>query len=169
MAHPGHRRRNAGLRQSFRTHRTAERTPEPPSLSAICPNEQTRVAILRWRSVIDQPLYVYFIQAEDGGPVKIGQALNPISRVAELQCGNPARLVIRAVLLATIDTERTLHSTWDAAHVRGEWFGNGYEDVILALAADAQDLQVDQHCRGLSPLEVAEVCTVGIRYPQAAA
>lgn len=43
----------------------------------------------------------YFIQAIDGGPVKIGKSTSEkgaASRLASLQTGNPSRLVIRRLL-----------------------------------------------------------------------
>lgn len=35
-----------------------------------------------WRERIDKPRFVYFIQADYGGPVKIGEAFDPFKRLA---------------------------------------------------------------------------------------
>lgn len=82
----------------------------------------------------DQATYVYLVQAVDQPAVKIGYAVNPVTRLAELQCGNAHELVIVALLLGSKQTERVLHNFWRQARVRGEWFGNGYEHAILEMA-----------------------------------
>lgn len=41
------------------------------------------------------PTYVYLMSANACGPVKVGVSLNPWARLSELQCGNPAKLVLR--------------------------------------------------------------------------
>lgn len=67
---------------------------------------------------------VYFIQAEDGGPVKIGVATSPATRLANLQVGSISKLVIRSII-ETDDApalERKLHAQFAAAAIRGEWF-----------------------------------------------
>jgi len=66
---------------------------------------------------------VYFIQAGENGPVKIGVAKNPAERLAQLQTVSPD--VLR--LLGTIQGvgrygERTLHERFRYARVHGEWF-----------------------------------------------
>jgi hypothetical protein len=100
-------------------------------------------AIAHWKERLGDPLFVYFIQAEDGGPVKIGQALDPVKRLRQLQCGNPQNLVIREVILAAVDTEERLHGYWMSdAGMRGEWFGCGFEDEILRCAAQASSEQL---------------------------
>jgi hypothetical protein len=88
---------------------------------------------------------VYFIQSGDSGPVKIGQAHNPITRLAELQCGNPETLHLRAVVLATNTLERELHYAWARHAMRGEWFADGVQEALVALAREAQEAQVKSH------------------------
>lgn len=74
---------------------------------------------------------LYFIQAGDDGPIKIGHSANPRERLAMLQVGNPRELV----LLAEIDysagnlgertaayQEELFHRTFRIARIRGEWF-----------------------------------------------
>lgn len=62
----------------------------------------------------------YFIQAESGGPVKIGKAKDPARRLKELQTSHYDRLRI----LATIegDCERELHRQLKQHRMTGEWF-----------------------------------------------
>lgn len=67
---------------------------------------------------------VYFIQAQHGGPIKIGIATDPPARLEQLQCGNPHRLVLRHVQ-PTHDArtaERTLHQLFAPYRMVGEWF-----------------------------------------------
>jgi hypothetical protein len=62
----------------------------------------------------------YFIQAEDGGPVKIGRGARPENRLKDIQTGNPYRLVLRGVLEG--DQEDALHRKFHAWRMSGEWF-----------------------------------------------
>lgn len=136
-------------RSSARRHRgrspMVSRTPRPrePKVVTLDHDDPATVAAW-WRQQLDRPLFVYFIQEVDGGPVKIGQALDPKGRLAELQCGNPRVLKLRAVVLATDETEQSLHYAWGHAAVRGEWFD---DDRLLPLARRAQ---IEQIARGPS-------------------
>jgi hypothetical protein len=65
---------------------------------------------------------LYFIQAESGGPIKIGIARDPERRLATLQTGNPEPLVIRRQIRCSADMERRLHALFRSAHIQGEWF-----------------------------------------------
>ena len=68
-------------------------------------------------------LRVYFIQAGENGPIKIGRSTNPMKRLLSLQTGasEPLRL------LATIPTvgpqlEAELHREFAHLRLYGEWF-----------------------------------------------
>jgi hypothetical protein len=104
-----------------------------------------------WRSALPKryagPSFVYFIQ-EAGGPVKIGQAHDPVARAAELQCGNPRPLLVHCVVLAAWETERHLHGHWRHAGIRGEWFGRGYEQEILDRGQWLSEAQIEAHMKG---------------------
>lgn len=64
----------------------------------------------------------YFIQAEDGGPIKIGLSTygKVDDRLKSLQTGNPLRLVVRRLVHG--DHEATLHKHFAAHRLGGEWF-----------------------------------------------
>jgi len=62
---------------------------------------------------------VYFIQAGESGPVKIGKAGDPIARLKALQTGSAARLNLLAVIDAD---EHALHDRFADHRVAGEWF-----------------------------------------------
>ncbi len=71
--------------------------------------------------------YVYVIQAGETGPVKIGMADNPASRVYELQTGSPVELTILVAerfpdRKRARRIEQRLHSQLSALRIRGEWF-----------------------------------------------
>lgn len=69
---------------------------------------------------------VYFVQAEGGGPVKIGKTSGARlrSRLSALQTSSAERLVIRRLVRADVmrDLEADLHAYLSEYRVRGEWF-----------------------------------------------
>lgn len=74
----------------------------------------------------DKPV-VYTIQAEAGGPVKIGycdRGDGVDARLCGIQTGNPERLVIRRVIAAPNGRadERALHDRLAKYRMCGEWF-----------------------------------------------
>jgi predicted GIY-YIG superfamily endonuclease len=73
-----------------------------------------------------KPAYVYVIGREQG-PVKIGIASNPWSRLTELQTGCPFRLnLLHARRVSSRDIaiayERNVHETYAECRLMGEWF-----------------------------------------------
>ena len=64
---------------------------------------------------------IYFIQAGDSGPIKIGRAGSIPTRIASLQVGNPAELK----LLGVLPEEKDLHYDFADLALRGEWFSPG--------------------------------------------
>lgn len=66
--------------------------------------------------------YVYFIQGEKGGPIKIGYSTNVESRVKELQTGFPTKLVVLALIPGRIWHETELHKRFQKHRLHGEWF-----------------------------------------------
>lgn len=70
--------------------------------------------------------WVYFLQAEEGGPIKIGRG-NVEKRLKEAQTGSPHRLVItrRVRCKSRADAcslEARLHRHFDRFRLEGEWF-----------------------------------------------
>lgn len=67
---------------------------------------------------------VYFLQAEDGGPVKVGTTLDHAlyRRITSLQIGNPLPLVLRRLVYGGFTVETTIHSFLHDYLIRGEWF-----------------------------------------------
>lgn len=65
--------------------------------------------------------HVYFIAA-DHGPIKIGRAIRPESRLADLQCGYPYRLKVLATIRGGNGLERGYHERFAEHRLEGEWF-----------------------------------------------
>jgi hypothetical protein len=67
---------------------------------------------------------IYFIQAGEGGPTKVGWARKGAhSRLKELSCGNHDELRIVGFVYAPIrKDEYDFHSILSPWHRRGEWF-----------------------------------------------
>jgi len=66
--------------------------------------------------------YVYFIQGQCGGAIKIGYSVCPEKRLKELQTGYPDTLVILLMIPGSEATEHTLHREFSASRLQGEWF-----------------------------------------------
>jgi DNA repair exonuclease SbcCD nuclease subunit len=71
---------------------------------------------------------VYFLQSENGGPVKIGKATSNYhvkKRLESCQIGNPETLQIVAIAeWCRHDFEKTVHNFYKDKRIRGEWFEN---------------------------------------------
>ncbi len=66
---------------------------------------------------------VYFVQAGEGGPIKIGVASNVRERLQTLQTGSAVVLRLLGVAYdATAPEEAALHERFAAHRIRGEWF-----------------------------------------------
>lgn len=80
------------------------------------------------RSVWDQvstlttPGFVYFVQAEIGGLVKIGWATKPAERVRNMQRWCPVKLTILFSVPGDGKMEAELHRRFKSARQHGEWF-----------------------------------------------
>lgn len=68
--------------------------------------------------------WVYFVQAESGGPVKIGVSRKPAKRLAALQTASYDPLRILGILLSGRDgwSEAAMHERFKADRLHGEWF-----------------------------------------------
>lgn len=68
--------------------------------------------------------FVYFIEAERLGLVKIGWGADAARRMSQLQVGSPDRLILLGALLTDdpVALEKELHETFSDQRVHGEWF-----------------------------------------------
>ncbi len=65
---------------------------------------------------------IYFIQAGELGPVKIGHGTNPRRRLHNLQIGSAEPLRLLGIREGDEEEERHLHQRFAHLHIRGEWF-----------------------------------------------
>lgn len=83
------------------------------------------------------PAYVYVIGTDDG-PQKIGIANDPKSRMAMLQIGNHASLVLSLAVPGTrieaLDVELYAHWLLRNFRVRGEWFNVSPDEAMKAVS-----------------------------------
>lgn len=82
--------------------------------------------------------WIYFVQAEDGGPIKIGRTHNPSERFKGLQNSCPHKLVMRRkVRVPSFELNRVeseFHLRFGHLRLHGEWFRAAPD---LANVADA--------------------------------
>lgn len=90
---------------------------------------------------------IYFVQAGQRGPVKIGYVESPNmmdQRLRFLQTGNPEPLYVVTSLPGDLVRERELHAQFAEGRIRGEWFRwetPGLQDLI-AEGVEAEALQL---------------------------
>ena len=66
--------------------------------------------------------FVYFLRRGEDGPIKIGVAVNPNKRKAQLQTSLVEPLHTLLVLPGTRATEAHYHARFAKLRIRGEWF-----------------------------------------------
>lgn len=73
------------------------------------------------------PGFIYFIQPDVGGLIKIGWATSPASRMAQMQAHGPLILRLLHSEPGNGKQERALHARFGDLRQHGEWFGPGPE------------------------------------------
>jgi len=68
------------------------------------------------------PGYIYFVQGECGGPIKIGYSTDIEKRIKTLQTGYPDVLGILYLIPGDMADEEELHKELAYYRMRGEWF-----------------------------------------------
>lgn len=88
---------------------------------------------------------IYFIQAEQGGPVKIGYTTGETiaARLSSLQTSCPFPLRVLRTMPGTTQDERALHARFADARLHGEWFHP--TDELIALAGDVNRSPLELH------------------------
>lgn len=79
-------------------------------------------ATIAFLATRDSDGYVYFIQAREGGPIKIGTAISVDARLAEIQRMSPAPLCVLATQSGGRSLEGVLHHRFALHRTHGEWF-----------------------------------------------
>jgi len=87
--------------------------------------------------------FVYFIQAENSGKIKIGHTDDVPKRMYTLQCTSPDKLKLLGKLSTKVATEKGLHKQFNDFRYIGEWFEPS-EEILSYIRAncslDAEDL-----------------------------
>jgi len=65
---------------------------------------------------------IYFIQAGENGPIKIGQSNNVMERLSQLQTANPYELKLIWLYSGSDYTEIEIQNEFKHENIRGEWF-----------------------------------------------
>lgn len=71
--------------------------------------------------------YVYFMQEDGGGPIKIGKSKEPKGRLRRLQTASHSRIRLLAVVQGYDMVEAQMHRRFAASRIRGEWFKPTHE------------------------------------------
>ena len=66
--------------------------------------------------------YLYIIQSDLTGMIKIGRSINPQKRLKQLQTGNPNKLKLIALFENQGWKEKILHERLSTFRLEGEWF-----------------------------------------------
>lgn len=108
---------------------------------------------------------VYFIQAGDNGPIKIGIARNPRKRLRQLQTANPERLRLLGTIDGDLEVERRIHSELEDWRLAGEWF-RADEEVKVATRRliDSNDGRRERDAYQMVYVEDG-VITIDVEYP----
>lgn len=72
--------------------------------------------------VVKKQSLVYFIQFQEGGPIKIGNAVDPVQRMADLQVACPFTLSLVMTMEGGRTKEKQIHHHFEKFRIRGEWF-----------------------------------------------
>ena len=78
--------------------------------------------------------WVYFAQAGEGGPIKIGQTRDVHTRIRALRAMHYEEIRLIGMIPETFINEHTLHGHFGAHCIRGEWFKPVSELVAIAAA-----------------------------------
>jgi hypothetical protein len=87
-----------------------------------------------WEKKPSGEVFVYFIQAGENGPIKIGIAADHEDRMRSLQVGHYEELRLLKTILTTgkkeaEKLEAQFHARFHSYHLRGEWFSPS-EDLL---------------------------------------
>lgn len=66
--------------------------------------------------------HIYFIQAGEDGPIKIGFSKDPVSRLRTLQTAHTEKLKMLHHQTGTRVDEVKLHHKFKSLKIRGEWY-----------------------------------------------
>lgn len=132
-------------RSRARRHRGSRAHPYTYALDVPRADDEVLEVWNYWQQKRHGGSYVYVIQEEGGGPVKIGYAHNPFTRCRGLQCGNPRTLRVEALMSGWQYEEALLHHMFQVsgAGLWGEWFAAAEAGRVIELVRRVGRLQID--------------------------
>lgn len=77
---------------------------------------------------------IYFAQAGEGGPIKVGQAIDVSFRLAALQSANASCIILLGQFDGGFEEETRLHKLLKPLRIRGEWY-SPHESIFEAIKA----------------------------------
>lgn len=110
----------------------AQETPSTPASRQRDSRERRRDMIRRGLAPEQRGSVVYFLQSEDGGPIKIGRSDDVAKRILQMQMARPDKLVLLAAVPGEYADETRIHRAFAAERVYGEWFAASPGLVQLA-------------------------------------
>lgn len=100
-----------------------------------------------WYDQVDRPSFVYVLQGDQGGPIKVGVTTDVLGRIAGLQTGYPYELQLLHVVPGAHDLEAEFHRRLADAKLRGEWFdGPAVEGFLVWVKAYARRAIIEYRC-----------------------
>lgn len=81
---------------------------------------------------------IYFVQAGEDGPIKIGHAKNVVARFGVLQSSHYEKLYLRGTMPGGPAAERAMRRRLTRHLIRGEWFRP--DPAVLYVVAQADEL-----------------------------
>jgi hypothetical protein len=88
-------------------------------------NTEKQLELIEWRAKKPKKSlegFIYFIQGEYGGAIKIGYSKDPARRLTDLQTGYPDTLKILLLIPGDNKMEYALHKELEGSRLKGEWF-----------------------------------------------
>jgi hypothetical protein len=74
------------------------------------------------KTIERNPGFIYFIQGERGGPIKIGYTTDVMNRLKTLQTGYPYPLKLLLAIHGSLEKERNIQKEFINIKLQGEWF-----------------------------------------------
>ena len=97
--------------------------PTPITIPDNLPAGEDEVHMAPILKSVFTPGWVYFIQAQPSGLVKVGFSVNPERRLRQLQTGSPEKLtMLHCWRVASAVQEKATHEAFKGFRVAGEWF-----------------------------------------------
>lgn len=99
---------------------------------------------------------IYFLQAGEGGPIKIGFTDKPINkRMATLQTANAEKLTLIATMEGDLEDEKKFKSLFKTYRLNGEWYrpDKNLLGCLLRMALDPKTIKYFLENEPIEPIQ----------------